>query len=333
MKSIQQFKAAHARPRINTLRVASAVKDGETITIGQAVFEASFDNVPTTGRVSINLAAAASLVAATITGTFSGVTTANDTITIGGQVYKSVGTLTGAANEVLIGGSAGATRDNYVAAIMKAAGEGTTYGTGTVANASVTAVASSTADIVLTAKAKGTPGNSIAISEAGSGFSFAGGATALAGGADASAADFTTAVVTAINAQPIGVSAEKISNNEVLVWENRPQTSALATTETLTGSNNAWGEAAMYGGAGKALDVVQMGIYTRVPNAQEVATATMHFPLVFAPVAVLVQVRVTSTGAPVASDAAVNIVGNRVTLSGGSTPVLATHTVTLLASE
>lgn len=119
---------------------------------------------------------------ATKTGTFSNTGTDGDTITIAGRVYTLVDTLSGDADEVLIGVSAAATRNNLVAAINGAAGEGSTYGTGTEAHASVSAATSSTADIVITAILPGSDGNALALAESSTHFSWAGGATVLAGG-------------------------------------------------------------------------------------------------------------------------------------------------------
>jgi hypothetical protein len=87
--------------------------------------------------------------------------TANDTVTIGTQVYTFVSSLT-APYQVLIGVSAAATAANFVAAVNGAAGEGTTYSTGTAANTQVTASLSGTT-VTVTAIDPGIGGNSISI--------------------------------------------------------------------------------------------------------------------------------------------------------------------------
>ncbi len=89
-----------------------------------------------------------------------------------------------AENDVLIGGNAEASIDNLVAAINKADGEGTTYGTGTTANADVTAAKADADKVVVTAKIKGTSGNSIELDEDLGSASWAGAAEALSGGID-----------------------------------------------------------------------------------------------------------------------------------------------------
>lgn len=109
----------------------------------------------------------------------------NDTVTIGPsgstQVYKFVTALTGVADEVLIGASNTDSIDNLVAAINKAAGEGTTYGTGTTKNLDVSAVRSVN-DLNATCKYIGTAGNSVDTTEtmAGAGNDWA--AATLLGG-------------------------------------------------------------------------------------------------------------------------------------------------------
>jgi len=114
-------------------------------------------------------------------GTFSGVGTANDTITIDGVVYTLKAAPTTVAGEVKIGADAATTAANLVAAINKAAGGGTLYGSLTAVHPTVRAEAAG-AVVTFTAKTAGVGGNSIAIAESGSGFSFAGGATTLSGG-------------------------------------------------------------------------------------------------------------------------------------------------------
>jgi len=66
--------------------------------------------------------------------TASGVFSNGETITISERTYTMVTTLSGAANEVLIGVSAAVSLDNLKSAINASAGAGTTYGTGTVAH-------------------------------------------------------------------------------------------------------------------------------------------------------------------------------------------------------
>lgn len=122
--------------------------------------------------------AGATLVAASGTLTFSGTGADGDTITIGGKTYTLRATPS-APNDVDIGGTATATADNLVAAIMAGAGAGTAYGSGTVRHPDVSA-ANASGTVTVTALVTGTAGNSIATSENGSSASF--GAATLTGG-------------------------------------------------------------------------------------------------------------------------------------------------------
>ena len=106
-----------------------------------------------------------------------------ETVTLDAITYTFKVTLTGSANEVKIGASAGASRDNLVAAIMATAGAGTIYGTGTTANTTITAVAKDQFAITLTAVTPGTAGNALATTETSTVASF--GAATLAAGAAA----------------------------------------------------------------------------------------------------------------------------------------------------
>lgn len=117
--------------------------------------------------------------AATGTVTFGDVGDADDTITIGGQVYTMKAS---PANpyDVDIGATAAESAANLAAAINAGSGAGTAYGTGTIANTDVTASVAS--DVVtVTAIVTGTAGNSIALTASGSDIT-ASGTGNLAGG-------------------------------------------------------------------------------------------------------------------------------------------------------
>lgn len=74
---------------------------------------------------------------ATATITFADVPANNGTVTIGSRVYTFKTTLTGAANEVLIGANVTASATNLRSALNGQTGAGSLYGTGTVAHADV----------------------------------------------------------------------------------------------------------------------------------------------------------------------------------------------------
>ena len=129
----------------------------------------------------------------------------NDTIVVGSKTYTLKTTLTGAANEVLIGAAASNTAFNLVSAINGSAGAGIIYGTGTVASTQVTAVLNGTI-IILTAITAGSGGNSIATTTSSLCFAFTastltGGGTAstLAGGGNNTTVDLGTTINATVN--------------------------------------------------------------------------------------------------------------------------------------
>lgn len=125
--------------------------------------------------------AAGAAVAATGTLTLTGNAVAAETVTVGGVTYTFVSALV-AAYDVLIGAAATNTIDNLIAAINQAAGEGSTYGTGTVAHPTVGAAAGAGDTMTVTADTAGSAGNSIGTTSVMSAGSW--GASTLAGGTD-----------------------------------------------------------------------------------------------------------------------------------------------------
>lgn len=94
---------------------------------------------------------------------FSGSPGSTESVTIGTQAYTFVTTLT-AAYDVLIGDSTSETIENMISAVNAGEGEGTDYGTGTVAHETVAAEQGIDNTIYLTARSAGTAGNDIALS-------------------------------------------------------------------------------------------------------------------------------------------------------------------------
>jgi hypothetical protein len=170
---------------------------------------------PTPQRAGSVQAAVPQLTAASGVLTFSEKPSNGDTVTIGATTYTFKTTLTGAANEVLIGANAGAAIANLCSAIGAGAGAGSTYGTGTVANASVTAAASGTG-VALTAITPGSAGNAIATTSTGTIASF--GAATLAGGTDLTASSGTlTFTGNPLNGETVTIGAVTYVFRAVLI--------------------------------------------------------------------------------------------------------------------
>jgi len=140
--------------------------------------------------------------------------TANDTVTINGQVYRFVVTPGATANDVALGASAAAARANLILAINAGANSGN-YGTATVANALASAADGGGTTVRVSAKTAGSAGNSIALAEGLTAVAdiWTGSATTLSGGLD------THAVVV-------------IDGDDVADW------AAFGEASFVTGSNN-----------------------------------------------------------------------------------------------
>ena len=108
---------------------------------------------------------------ATTTLTSTGTASNNETFTIGTRVYTLKTTLTGAKDEILIGGSASITLDNIKSAINDTGTRGTHYGLGTTVNEHVIAGAKNATTLVLGARFPQI-GNTLATTETMANFSF-----------------------------------------------------------------------------------------------------------------------------------------------------------------
>ena len=123
--------------------------------------------------------AIAAAVAAAGTLTSTGAFSNGETVTIGTQTYTFTSPFVNAANNIDASGTQAQTHENLRRAINGDGVAGVNYGTGTVANADVTAADTATTN-VLTARKAGTFGNTVATTETGANISF--GAATLTGG-------------------------------------------------------------------------------------------------------------------------------------------------------
>lgn len=137
---------------------SQAVKSGTGVVCGVIA------NSHSSGTIRLNDGASGTTsagVKATGVFTSSDVFTNGETATVGDKTYTFVDSLSGAANEVLIGASAAESLDNFKSAINASAGAGTTYGLGTVANPNVTATTNTDTAQTVEAYRVGTYGNAI----------------------------------------------------------------------------------------------------------------------------------------------------------------------------
>ncbi len=159
---------------------ASAAVAGATVVFTALASGAAGNTIASTEAGS-NTSFGAATFAGGVTGTLA-IPSNGDTVSIGGTTYTFRTTLTASttANEVLIGGSESTALANLAAAVNLGGGGGTTYGSLTVANANVTALAGATS-IVFSAKVSGIAGNAITSTSTGTAPGTFGGTT-LSGG-------------------------------------------------------------------------------------------------------------------------------------------------------
>lgn len=318
---------------INVLRMALATQDGETVTIGPRVYEIDTTAVAgiTAGRVRVDCSGG-STVAAQATLTIAEPVTNGDTMRVGATTYTFATGATTAAGVIGLGGSEAATK----LAIPLAINGGDGFNT---ANASASCAAAFTADtLVFTARIPGTVGNAVvstqAITHANNIWDADTFGTTTAG-VDPTADESVNALALAINTDASQlVTATKISANEMLIVHDDLGTNAVATTETLAGSNNAWAATTMFGGAQVVDPLVQFQVQQRVPLAREVEVDNMHFLFPFTVAAAQVHVRTTASGIVIAWNGGYTITGNRVQVTNeGNTDWAATSTVLVRANS
>jgi len=148
---------------VGTLSISGVVKGAQTFTIGTEVYEFDAGQILTGTNISVDIKSYMVRAAGILT-MGGAVPSATETILVGTQTYKWVETLVD-AYDVLIEATVEGCIDNLVAAANKAAGEGTKYGTGTVANSSVTTAKTDATHVTFTSIVYGTIGNSIPSTE------------------------------------------------------------------------------------------------------------------------------------------------------------------------
>lgn len=322
---------------LGIIRIAAAVEDGETVTIGADVYEFDTHTVAaiTAGRIRVDVSGG-STVAAQGTLTVDTLPTAGDTMTIGNTTYTFVasGDFDTAGEIPIAAGDLAATKVSIVDAINGDDGVNT-------ANAEASAAAFVGNDCVLTALQPGTAGNSVDTTEtftAGTNVFDAATLGTTTAGVDPTAGEASDALIAAINASGTEpVLAMDMSANEILlVASGGPGVQETDLAETMAGTDNEVDSAAMR--EGSAVSGAKVFGKTRVPNSTEVDLGAIRIPIPFDPVSVNIQVRVTSTGVVKAWDGAMTITAASgsapayITLgNGGSTDWAATDTIHIQA--
>jgi hypothetical protein len=159
---------------------------------------------------------------------FSGVGTADETITIGAVTYTLKANVSTTANQVKIGASAAETAANLIAAVNGAAGSGTVYWSATSVHPTVSALSRADGVVGLKARTAGNAGNSIATTETGAATAFS--TATLRGGADqfgVQAIGITTAPVLDTDVvQSVAIYRAGNFNPAALNWDTSFDTAA-----------------------------------------------------------------------------------------------------------
>lgn len=206
----------------------------------------------------------------------------DSTVVIGARTYTYKTTLTGAANEVLIGASAAAALDNLKSAINASAGAGTTYGTGTVAHEFVVATDNADTTQKIVARIPGTAANALATTETSTHLSWAD--TTLGGGTGASNAGVAPETAT-INDQVYSVVDVLSETNGAAAIANQVlfgADSAAALDNLKSAVNGTAGEGTTYStGTEQPTDVLATtnANDSQVFEAQTLGTAGNEYPV------------------------------------------------------
>jgi len=211
-ESIKTGTPVNAVSATETLTLIGVVKDGETVTIGEDVYEFASDAAQTVGVGNIPVDIEANTGKASGTLTMDTQPTAGDKVTIGTKIYTFVPVGTDNADgEVSVGADLAEAKLNLVAAINGVDGISDPHPL-------VSAAAFIGDDCVISALKGGTAGNTIATTETFTALTNIFAAATLLLGTDCSAANAITALVAAITAEDTqGVGAADGAGDTVVL--------------------------------------------------------------------------------------------------------------------
>ena len=334
LTQLNRLQMAAGVAAINLLNLGGEVPDGDTLSIGWRTYECDDQADPriTTGNVRVPVFA----WRASATLNFDQGTNLQDgnTVTVGTKVYTFKTTLTNVDGYIQIGPTIHRSIYNLVAAMnvgrtdlyeppanygaLNDVGEGArvAYAAATTENAAeIEAGYGNDYDLWLTHWPGGAVGGTVALAETvvGTGAWDEGGF--MDGPSHPSAAQFGTALVSALNSDRHGpVWAEVLSATEVLVWARHAGNRPMACAETFTSGSNTWEWSTLVGGQSGEDGLRPAAAVHRVATAQEASRGAMHFVFGFEPAGTVLQVR-DATGALITFDGTVALSGRRVTVT------------------
>jgi hypothetical protein len=253
---------ASGAPATGTATISSVPNAADTVTVGAKTYTFDF--------------------AATGTITVSSVPNSGDTVTVGSTTYKFVSSLVNANDVLIVSGNTSNTAQNLRAAIdgnsNQCNGGGGCFGTGTAANASVTATVSTNV-VTVTAITAGTTGNTVALATVSGGRITVSGATLTGGTGNFSNANEVVAVAGSTNntasnlrAAINGFSGQCFSNSPCFGTGTTANASVTATrsSNVVTVTDVTYGT----GGNGVAFSTVSGGRITLSPNTGTLSGGT-----------------------------------------------------------
>jgi hypothetical protein len=197
---------------VGTLTLTGVFVEGEFFRIGNEVYEIDANGSVSGGNIAVDVSAFMTASQGTLT-LGGAIPSNNEAITVGSQTYTWKTTLTGAADEIKIGSTVDDCIDNFTYAINAGIGEGTLYGTGTTANALVTAAKTGGTTSVLTSIIWGTVGDATATTETmvdGANIFDAGTLGTTTAGVDCTAANADGVMITAFtNGTALAITASQ----------------------------------------------------------------------------------------------------------------------------
>ena len=349
---LQQLLRLQGVPAVNVLRLGgTSVPDGNTVSIGGRVYECDDQQAETITAGRVRVPVFIGCAEATLGFCDTQNVADGNTVTIGGKVYTFKTTLSNVDGYVKIGPTIHRSIYNLVAAVNVGypdlieepacygekndvgEGAGVAYAAATTRNpANVNAGYGNDYDFWLSHWPGGAIGGTVTLAAnlVGNGH-WVGNLGAMDGPEPPSAAQFGSALATALNNDPAGpVLAEVISASEILVWSRRCGNVRLPCTATFTDPLNLWDETTLVGGPAGRDELAPVVGVRRVVSAAEASATRLHVVFGFVPTGAVAQV--SDAGALLPFDGTVAITGRRVTVSAtGDVDLTAGRVVQVIA--
>lgn len=248
-----------------TLTFTGPISDGETVSVGEDVYEFTTEPSSVVGRIPVDISTLLAPAEGSVT--FGALPLDGETLTVGGTTYTFKVTAADEAGEVLIGGDGAATATNLEAAIN---------GTDTINTANTSVLATATDTVVdFTALVDGLAGNSIPLSETFTDPLIT--TVAMAGGNDGTAAEVIPVLLAAEQGSgtaPVAMTSP--SEGVVVVTADVAGTAAESILVATTCANGSFNTPNLEGGVdhvASSPEVPAVAEVVELPNPTEATSA------------------------------------------------------------